>query len=57
MERLLSVNETANLLNLSPWTIRAWLSKGKIQAVKLGRRVVFEQSEIERIVTLGKQNH
>ncbi len=30
-ERLLSIDDTAICLGLSPWTIRAWLRDGKLK--------------------------
>lgn len=55
MERLLCVNEAAILLGLSKWTIRKWLSQDKIKPVRLGRRVLFESTELNRLIQEGKR--
>jgi excisionase family DNA binding protein len=50
---LLTVNETAVELNLSPGTIRAWLLSRKLAAVRLGRAVRIPRSELERLIGEG----
>jgi excisionase family DNA binding protein len=55
MERLLSVDEAADVLGLSRWTIRKWLSEKKINSVRLGRRVLFESAELNRLIEAGRQ--
>jgi excisionase family DNA binding protein len=47
---LLSVEEAAARLGLRPVTVRQWASARKIARVKLGRRVLFAASEIERLI-------
>jgi excisionase family DNA binding protein len=51
----LDVTEAARAVSLSPWTIRKWISTGKIKAIHLGRRVMVELSELERLVELGRK--
>ena len=55
----LDVTEAARAVSLSPWTIRKWISTGKIKAIHLGRRVMVEPSELKRLVELGRKlkNH
>jgi excisionase family DNA binding protein len=54
MERLaLSINEAAETLSLSPWTIRAWIKQGKLPAIKLGRRICVEPEALRNIVKQG----
>ena len=56
MEKLAhSVNDAAREISVSPWTIRSWITKGKLQAVKLGRRVVIEHEELLRLLEKGRQ--
>lgn len=43
MERLLTVEETAAYLGLSKLTVYDWISKRKIEYVKVGRLVKFDQ--------------
>jgi excisionase family DNA binding protein len=37
---LLTVTEAAELLGISPWTMRHWISDGKIEFIKYGNGVV-----------------
>jgi excisionase family DNA binding protein len=48
--RLLDVNEAAELLGASPYTIRAWIRKGLLHATKLGRLVRLEQRELAKFI-------
>jgi excisionase family DNA binding protein len=50
MDRLISIDETAELLSVSPWTVRAWITQGKLGSAKLGSRRLVPQSEIERLI-------
>jgi excisionase family DNA binding protein len=54
MEALLDVEDAATVLSLSPWTIRAYIQTGKLQPVRLGRRVLLEPAEIRRLIAEGK---
>lgn len=48
---LLSVDRTAELLSVSPWTVRAWIAQGRIGSAKLGSRRLVPQSEIDKLVS------
>jgi excisionase family DNA binding protein len=50
-ESLVSVEKAADILGLSPWTVRAWVSKGKIGSAKLGSRRLIPQSELDRLIS------
>lgn len=50
MKALKSIPEAADLLGISPWTVRAYVRDGKLRPVRLGRRVLLEEEEIERFV-------
>jgi excisionase family DNA binding protein len=52
---VVNVREAARLLSLSPWTIRLYLRTGKLRAVKIGRRILLERSELRRIIELGRK--
>jgi excisionase family DNA binding protein len=54
MNQLLNVEQTARLLGISTWTIRAYIRDRKLNAVRIGRRVLLEPSEIERFVEQSK---
>jgi len=50
MEPLLTIEKAAELLGISPWTVRAYVRDRKLMAVHIGRRVLIEQSELRRFV-------
>ena len=53
-DRLFSVKGAAAYLGgLSPYTISAWLSQGKLRRVKVGSRTMLRQSELERLTREG----
>jgi len=54
MESLKSIEQAAEVLALSPWTVRAYVRQGKIRPVRIGRRVLLEESELRRIVENGR---
>ena len=54
MKALKSVEESAELLGISVWTVRAYIRDGKLRPVRLGRRVLLEESELERFVAFSK---
>jgi len=60
MEKLLTVEEIAEYLKLRPSTIYQWTHQGFIPHIKLGSRVRFRVSQIERWLesraTKGKAN-
>ncbi len=54
MRALKSIEEAAGLLRISKWTVRAYIRDGKLRAIRLGRRVLIEESELERLIASGK---
>jgi len=48
MDKLLTVEEMAEYLNLKPSTIYQWTHQGFIPHIKLGSRVRFRMSQIEK---------
>lgn len=54
MEQLLvSIEEGAKALNVSPWTLRAWAKQGRLETVKLGRRRLLKKAALEKLVSEG----
>jgi excisionase family DNA binding protein len=45
-----SIEQTAARLGVKPVTIRMWAAARRIARVKLGRRVLIPESEIERLI-------
>jgi excisionase family DNA binding protein len=53
-DRLFSVKDAAAYLGgLSPYTVHAWLVKGKLRRCKLGSRTMIRLSELERFIAQG----
>jgi len=50
MSPLLDTNRAADLLALSPWTIRLYTRTGKLNAIKIGRSVRYEETELQRFI-------
>ena len=47
---LVDIKEAANLLRVSPHTVRLWTFQKKIPVVKLGRRCLFRKSDLDDFV-------
>jgi excisionase family DNA binding protein len=50
VKALKSVVEAAELLRISPWTVRSYIRQGKLRPVRLGRRVLLAEAELERVI-------
>ena len=48
--RLLTLDEVANTLRLSPHTIRSFVKKGRLAPVRICRRLLFNPSDIEQLI-------
>ncbi|MBP6311780.1 MAG: PAS domain S-box protein [Flavobacteriales bacterium] len=49
---MLTIPETASLLHVHPNTIRAWMRKGKLVAVKMGKEEVdmFHKADVQKLI-------
>jgi excisionase family DNA binding protein len=54
MTALLDLKEAGRLLSISPWTVRAYVRAGKLNPVRIGRRVLLEEAELQRFVEESK---
>ncbi len=50
MSPLLDLKAASSMLSISIWTLRKWVAAGKVRPIRLGRRVLLEESELERFV-------
>lgn len=50
MERLLNNNEAAELLGISPYSLRGKVSRREIKFVKFGRRVLFREEDLMELI-------
>ena len=53
MDNLLTVQQAAALLQVSPATIRAWILRRQIQYVKISRSVRIRKSTLDRLIEIG----
>jgi excisionase family DNA binding protein len=49
--KLLSIEAAAELLSISKWTVRSYIRNGKLRPVRIGRRVLLAEAELERLIT------
>lgn len=45
-----TVKEVLELLKITPQTLTNWRKAGIIKSVKIGKRVLFKKTEIERLL-------
>jgi excisionase family DNA binding protein len=50
MSELLTVQEAAELLRVNPFTLYSWVSKRRIPYVKVGRKTLFNLSDLETFI-------
>lgn len=56
MEKLLTVPEAAQALRVSVNTIRAWVFQRRIPVIRVGRKLVFKESDLIKVVEKGFQD-
>lgn len=56
MNPLFDVNGAAHLLAVSPWTVRAYIRQGKLHAVRIGRLVRVDETELQRFIAHAKES-
>ena len=49
--RLAGVQEGADYLGISVWTLRNWCYSGRCSSVKMGDRLMVEWSELDKLVS------
>jgi excisionase family DNA binding protein len=54
MEKVLTLQEAADHLRVSPHTLRSWVYERRIMPVRMGRLIMFSEEEIERFIERGK---
>ncbi|MHB8391409.1 MAG: helix-turn-helix domain-containing protein [Acidobacteriaceae bacterium] len=53
-QRLLTLIEVAEMLRLSPHTIRAMVRKDRLRPVRICRRLLFDPADVERLLAAGR---
>ena len=51
--RLYTRREAAEFLRIGRSTLDAWTARGWIKTVRLGRRVLYTEEELERVIREG----
>lgn len=54
MKQLYDINAAASLLSISPWTVRHYIHIGRLNPVRIGRRVLLEEDELARLIASGR---
>ena len=52
-EKFLTTKEACRTLNLSARTLQEWKTRGKIPFIQLGGKILYRQSDIDKILTNG----
>jgi excisionase family DNA binding protein len=52
-ERLRAIGEVSKVLGVSTFTIRRLISSGLLRCVRVSRRVLIPQSEVDRVCATG----
>ena len=56
-DRLASVEESSRRLSISTFTTRRLIKAKQLRAVRVGKRVLIPESEIERVIVQGCGKH
>jgi hypothetical protein len=57
VEPLLNIDEAARIIGRAHWTLRRDIRGGKLECVRIGRRIMIEPSEIRRLIGEGRKKH
>jgi excisionase family DNA binding protein len=52
--QLLTLAAVANLLCVSPHTVRSWVRKGRLRPLRISRKLLFHPEEIARFLAEAK---
>lgn len=51
---LLTINETADVLNVSPRTVRREIDRGALPIVRIGRSIRIQPADIDALIAKGR---
>ncbi len=54
--RLLNIHQAGEYLSLSPWTIREMIWRGELPEVRMGRRLLVDQRDLDALVDRNKRS-
>jgi excisionase family DNA binding protein len=52
---LLGIEDVALMLGISPWTVRKYVANGILPSVRIGRRVLIEPGEIQKLIEQNRR--
>ena len=52
--KLMNLKETAQILRVSPHTLRTWTSRKLIPVIRIGRRILFSLNDIENLINKSR---
>jgi excisionase family DNA binding protein len=53
LEELLTTEEVADVLRVSRFTVRRWIDRGFLKAVRIGRTIRITKSSVEHLLSQG----
>jgi len=53
LTKLLNLEEVADLLRVSPHTVRSWVAKGRLRPVRICRRLLFAPIVVQQLIADG----
>ena len=53
--KLFGVNEAAEILGFSPWTLRSWAYSGKIASHKVSTRLMFSKQDLDDLIQTSRR--
>jgi excisionase family DNA binding protein len=53
VQELIRIERAAEILGISPWTVRKMITFNKLRSVKIGRRRLLEAPELQRLIDEG----
>ena len=54
--QLMDINEAAEILRVSPFTVRRWAAEGRLRRIKLGSRTLLDPADVKRLIETAKAN-
>jgi Helix-turn-helix domain len=55
LEPLLKIEDAAKIVGRTHWTLRADIKAGKLRCVRIGRRIMIEPAELQRLIEASRR--
>ena len=56
MSNLFGVEDTAHRLGISVWTVYRWARQGRLTSIRLGRRRLFAEADLEALIATSRRS-